>query len=129
MPDREKALSYAAGFDYEDWKRFLIKNLGKGADAMIENEKKEGTYDKVRHAARIDSRLSRWDGILDIIDGLPSSKDVAAMLRKIGAPVTAAEIGITKEEEKNAFLMTKDTRNFCIILAGGRGRRLWPWTP
>ena len=24
--------------------------------------------------------------------------------------------------------MTKDTRNFCIILAGGRGRRLWPWS-
>ena len=111
VPDRKKALDYAAAFNYDDWKRFLVKNLGRGADAMIENEKKEGKYDKNKHAARIDSIIAHWDGILRIIDGLPSSGSIDALLKKIGAPVTAAEIGVTKEEERNAFLMTKDIRD------------------
>ena len=111
VPDRKKALACVEKFNYDEWKKFLVKNLGRGADAMILNEKKEGKYDKDKHAARLDLIIGHWNEILKIIDGLPSSRKIAALLEKIGAPVKASDIGVTREEERNAFLMTKDIRD------------------
>ena len=111
VPDKQKALRYVEKFDYGKWAEFLKKNLGHGADAMIANEAKEGKYDKDKHSARIDLIIGHWDEIIKIIDGLPSSEKIAALLEKTGAPVRATDIGVTKEEERNAFLMTKDIRD------------------
>lgn len=110
-PDREKALSYVANFDYEEWKKFLSKNLGKSADAMIANEAKEHKYDKVKHAERLEVIISKWDEILSIINTLPSSEEITSLLKKLGAPVTVDDIGVTREAERNAFLITKDIRD------------------
>ena len=111
VPDKQKAINYVASFDYDKWKEFLVKNLGKGADAMIINEAKERKYDREKHAARIDLIIGHWDEIIRIIDGLPSSEQTASLLRRLGAPVTASDIGVSAEEEHNAFLMTKDIRD------------------
>lgn len=111
LPNKEKALKYVSGFDYEEWKKTLIKYLGKGADAMILNEKKERKYDKEAHAKRLETIIEKWDEILAVIDTLPSSESVETMLKDIGAPTTVEEIDVTREAEHYAFLITKDIRD------------------
>lgn len=110
-PNKEKALAYAKNFNYEEWKKFLYANLGKGADAMVANEAKEHKYDVEAHAKRLDVIIEKWDEILAVIDTLPSSEAVTAMLKIAGAPTTVEEINVTKEAERNAFLITKDIRD------------------
>lgn len=111
VPSRKKALDYVANFDYEEWKKVLKKYLGKGADAMIANEEKEHKFDKAKHAERLERIIANWDGIVKIIDGLPSSESVTEMLKATGAPVTVDEIDVTREAEHYAFLITKDIRD------------------
>lgn len=110
-PDREKALAFVNKFSYEDWKKFLRKNLGNSAEAMILNEEKEGKYDLAKHKARLEVIINKWDEIEKVIHEFPTADEVIALLKKIGAPTTFEEIGFTKEEERNAILMSKDIRD------------------
>jgi len=119
-PDREKALKYVDSFDYEEWKKYLRANLGRGAEQMIRNEEKEKKYDKAAHAARLEIIIAHWDEILDVINTLPSVGELEALFEKTGAPRTVEDIGLTKEEERMAFLMTKDVRDKYIA-----SRLLW----
>ena len=119
-PDKKKALAYVAAFDYEKWKEYLRTNLGRGAEQMIKNEEKEKKYDKSAHAARLEKIIAHWDEIIDIINGLPSLDEIEALFEKTGAPKTVFDIGLTKEEERMAFLMTKDIRDKYIA-----SRLLW----
>ena len=110
-PDRKKALDYVEKFDYDSWKKVLVKYLGKGADAMISNEKKERKYDKEAHKKRLETIIDKWDEILGVINTLPSADSVEKMLKEIGAPTTVEEIEVTREAEHYAFLITKDIRD------------------
>ena len=78
---------------------------------MVANEAKEHKYDVEAHAKRLDVIIEKWDEILAVIDTLPSSEAVTAMLKIAGAPTTVEEINVTKEAERNAFLITKDIRD------------------
>ena len=111
-PNKEKALAYAASFDLEDWNDQLRAFLGKGAEAMIQGEAKEGKYDKEKHAVRLEKLLQLWPEILKIMEEeLPASETVISALKTVGAPLTAGEIGFDKETVKTSFLMTKDIRD------------------
>lgn len=110
-PDREKALEHVKGFDYEEWKKVLVKYLGKGAGAMIENEKKEQKFNKEKHAVRLETIISKWDEIIAVINTLPSSESIYNLLRGIGAPTCVEDINVTREAEHYAFLITKDIRD------------------
>ncbi|MBP5466349.1 MAG: iron-containing alcohol dehydrogenase, partial [Clostridia bacterium] len=119
-PDREKALDYVNNFDYEEWKKFLRKNIGNSAEAMIENEEKEGKYDVEKHKERLEIIIKKWDEIENVIHAFPTAEEVVTLLKKIGAPTTFEEIGFTKDEEKNAILMSKDIRDKYVC-----SRLLW----
>ena len=111
-PDKEKALSYVAAFDLEDWNAQLTAFLGKGAQAMIQGEAKEGKYDKAKHAARLEKLLALWPQILKIMEEeLPSYNTVEEAMKVVGAPITPAEIGFDSETVNTAFRMTKDIRD------------------
>ena len=112
QPNADKALAYAADFDLDAWNAFLRKNLGTGAEAMIQNENREGKYDKHKHAVRLNAILEKWDQIQKIIaEEIPEYDFVENALLTVGAPTTAQEIGISKEDTHNAFLMAKDIRD------------------
>ena len=119
-PDREKALAYAASFDYDGWCRELRENLGGSAETMIANERREGKYDPDKHRARLDSILAHWDELTALFATLPSSDDMRTFLQGIGAPTDPTEIGLTHAEERFAFLATKDVRDKYIA-----SRLLW----
>ncbi len=110
-PDRQKALFFAEKFSYEAWKKELRDYLGNGAEAMIENEAREGKYDKAAHAARLEVILAHWDEIQEIIGSLPRVDDLTTRLGAIGMPTSFAEIGFSKDDLQKSILMSRDIRD------------------
>ncbi len=121
VPNREKALKYAAEFDFADWSAKLTEFLGKSAEAMIALEAKERKYDLEKHRARLDIIIDKWDEIIKIIDEeLPSSAEVENMLSSIEAPKSIEEIGMDKSILPMTLMATKDIRDKYIL-----SRLLW----
>ena len=116
IPDREKALEYAANFDFQSWSETLRVFIGKGAEEMIALEAKEQKYNVERHAERLEHILSHWDDILEIIrEELPSGTELEALFDKLGAPKTMKEIGIEEEIFGLTFKATKDIRDKYVL--------------
>ena len=120
VPNREKALAYVADFDLEKWNAQLSSFIGPGAQALIEDERKAGKYDKQKHAARLERIIKDWDKIMEIINSLPRYDEVLALMNMIGAPITAEGFGVTPEQTRTTFTMTKDIRDKYIA-----SRLLW----
>ena len=120
VPDRDKALAYARSFDLPAWNAHLRERLGEGAEAMIRLEEREGKYDLPAHEERLGKILANWDRIRSIIGELPPSGELEAYMKKIGHPTAFSEIGVSAEDEREAFLMAKDIRDKYVL-----GRLLW----
>ena len=115
-PDKQKALAYAAAFDGDMWNAALREFLGKSAESMIELEKKEGKYDKKKHAARLDVILERWEDILQAMkEELPSAAWIEALLDQLGAPKSPTEIGIDPTILPMTFKSAKDIRDKYVL--------------
>ena len=120
-PDRKKALDYVAGFDYAQWCEQLHDLLGKGADTMIAQEAREGKYDKVKHAERLEKILANWDGILKIMhEELPDAAMLENLLDKIDAPKKISDIGTDEALMPVIFGATRDIRDKYVL-----SRLLW----
>lgn len=115
-PDRDRALTYVRGFDYTEWSGRLKDFLGRGADAMIALEAKEGKYDIQKHSARLDRIIEHWDEILAVIsDELPSVTELTALYDAVGMPKSMAEIGIDGGILKMTFAAAKDIRDKYVL--------------
>ena len=115
-PDREKALAYVADFDYDAWAAELRSLMGKGAQAMIDLEKKEGKYDKKKHAVRLETILESWDDILAIIaQELPPAAQLEQLMDELQIPKTLSQIGAQDDQLPLIFHATKDIRNKYVL--------------
>lgn len=111
-PDRQKALEHAAQFDLPAWHSRLHTLLGKGADTMIELEKKEHKYDLSMHRQRLERILSNWEEIRSIItEELPSAAAIEQLLDSIQAPKALSEIGTPDQLIPEIVRATKDIRD------------------
>lgn len=116
VPNRERALAYARSFDRPAHQEKLRAFLGKGAESMIQHEEEEGKYDQAKHAQRLENILAHWDEILQIVDEeLLSVTELETVLDTLGAPKTAAEIGIDESLVPTFFRMTKDIRDKYVL--------------
>ena len=116
VPNREKARAYARSFDFEAWSQKLRDLLGNGAEAMIRQEAKEKKYDVGKHEERLEQISAKWDVLTGIMnEELPTAADIEALLRKIGAPVTAGEMGMEEELLPLCFKATKDIRDKYVL--------------
>jgi glycerol-1-phosphate dehydrogenase [NAD(P)+] len=112
QPDRTRALEYVNSFDHEAHNAFLQEYLGSSAADLILLEKKEGKYDKAKHAKRLEVILDHWQDILNIInEELPALSDVRDLLTSLGAPVNPEALGFDREEVRKTFTVTKDIRD------------------
>ncbi len=119
-PDRKQALAFAAAYDKEALFALLREYVGTGAEKMIAAEEKDGKYDLQKHAARLDVILSHWEEICAIIDAeLPEIEFVEDVLRTIGAPLSADEIGLG-DRLGDTLEATKDIRDKYVL-----SRLLW----
>ncbi|MCQ2476495.1 MAG: sn-glycerol-1-phosphate dehydrogenase [Clostridia bacterium] len=115
-PDREKAQAYARNFNLDSWNEKLRGFIGPGAEPMIEAEKKDGKYNSVNHAKRLENIITNWDEIISIIKKeLPDEESFNSIYSLAGIPERPEEIGIDKSDIPMTFLCTKDVRNKYIL--------------
>ena len=115
-PDKEKALAYAAAFDYPTWAQSLRGLLGSAAEGLIALEAKEHKYDPARHAPRLALILENWPQLLKIMaEELPSSQQLEQLLDLLGAPKTLSAIGTEDAMLPIIFRATKDIRDKYVL--------------
>ncbi|MBQ8213456.1 MAG: sn-glycerol-1-phosphate dehydrogenase [Clostridia bacterium] len=114
-PNREKALAHANHFDFATWSETLRDFIGAGAEQMIAQEKKEGKYDKERHAKRLDVILEHWNELLEIMDTVPSESKIVSILDRLNAPKSIEDIGLSEDILPLTFQATKDIRDKYVL--------------
>ena len=115
-PNKELAVNYLESFDLESYHLKLKEFIGKGANAMIELEKKEQKYSVQRNKERLDIILENWDKIVKIItEEIPESAYIEKLLNIIDAPKTVEDIGLEKDILPMTFKATKDIRDKYVL--------------
>jgi len=114
-PNREKALAHAAAFDYKNYAAQMREFVGPGADSMIANEAKEGKYDVKKHAARLETIISKWDELVAVMNELPSAEEYKAFCKSIGFPTEISELGISEEEFRGLVKYAGDIRDKYVM--------------
>ncbi len=112
VPDKKKALDFVNAFDVEKYNAEMFEFVGAGANAMAEQEKKEGKYDKQKHAVRLEKIIENWPEIIKIMEEeTPSYAKITDILKTIGAPINATELGKDNEEIAKTLTFSKDIRD------------------
>ncbi|MBQ6646156.1 MAG: sn-glycerol-1-phosphate dehydrogenase [Clostridia bacterium] len=112
VPDREKALSHMRAFDPAAWETNIRRIFGKTAPQVLAIEPAAGKNDPVKHAARLEKILANWNEILKIIsEELPDKEWLFDKMRLLKMPMRPADIGISEQDTRDAFLSTRDIRD------------------
>ena len=115
-PDYQKAAAYVEAFELPAWEQILREFLGKGAEAMIALEKKEGKYRKETHPARFAVIRQSWPQILQILEEeLPASGQIKALLDTMGISADLETIGVDGPCARTSFMATKDIRDKYVL--------------
>ena len=121
VPDRDVALKHARSYSMDEHNAALRAFLGSSAEPMIELERKEKKYDPALHEKRLEIILSHWDRILTIVrEEVPAAEQLEALYRKIGLPMTPAEVGVENRLSTETFRFTGDIRDKYVL-----SRLLW----
>ena len=115
-PDYSRAEQYVLAYDYADHSKKLTDFVGKGAQSMIDLEKKEKKYDKTSHFDRFEIIRKNWDEIVNIIkEELPSVEKMQQILKAINIPEDFLHIGADNNLVCQAFDFTKDIRDKYVL--------------
>ena len=115
-PDRQKAYTAVAAFDYDNWSEQLRSFLGKSGETMILQEQKEKKYDETTHPERFQKICDNWDEILKIIqEEIPSEFTLGQILDTIGIPLELSALGVDTQCAQLTFKATKDIRDKYIL--------------
>ena len=99
-----------APIDPEARRAFMLACYGSVAANAIMDENPGDflTTDELRRRAR--RAKERFADIKAVIDGMPAYETVAEAMRKLGAPMTMAELGVDSETEAVSMRCAKDYR-------------------
>jgi glycerol-1-phosphate dehydrogenase [NAD(P)+] len=115
-PSKKDATDSVRAFSFDAWAKTLRAFLGKGAEAMIRAEEKDGKYSVEKHSSRIDRIIDGWDDILDIINtSLPTYSELLAILKSVGLPLTPEELGHDSDELALTLAATRDIRDKYVL--------------
>ena len=114
--DFNTAREAAKAYDQAAWEEAIHAAYGPAAPGVIEMEAKAKKNETTARLARIDSMEQNWDGILALLNELPSSETVMDLLRSLNSPCTPAEIEVDEAMLKNTFLYCKEVRARYTIL-------------
>ena len=83
---------------------------------ICNEEQKEHKYDRAKFIARLDRIIEHWDEIKEIINSeVPTASELSALLGKLGAPKTVADIGISDNNLGEVFEATRDIRDKYVL--------------
>lgn len=111
-PDREKALAYVRNFDEAAWTAMVNRIFGKTAPEILRIEAKVHKNDPVAHERRLNNIVAHWDEILGFMnEELPDTAEMAALMSRLGMPMTPADLGIDDQDSKDAFTGAREIRD------------------
>jgi len=111
-PNRQKALQYVRSFSYAAWSKKLAAFIPLGSRAMIAGEARERKYDPVKHAARLEVLITRWSKLTAVMyEEMLPIRQVENVLRTVGIPTSAQELGHPNAENRITMEATKDIRD------------------
>lgn len=109
---REAALRYQP----QAWEASIRAAYGPAAPGIIELEREAQKNESAGQLRRIHMIEAHWTDILELLHALPSSEEVAGILRNLGAPSHPQQIGIGQALLKDTFLYCKEIRARYTIL-------------
>lgn len=110
------ARAAAQAYDPAAWEREIHAAYGPAARGVIRMEldaQKNETQGRLR---RIGVMEEHWGEILSLLEALPASETVAALLRSLRSPYLPEEIGVDEALLRNTFLYCKEVRARYTIL-------------
>lgn len=99
--------------------QFMIRSYGEKIGTVIMNENPDDFLSWHEQLKRINAITNKWELICEEMKFLPPAADIAGMLRRHGAPVTAQEIGVDDHLLAITLQCAKDYRtryNVCKAL-------------
>ena len=112
-PSREQAEASMRAFDPAAWEQNVRRVFGKAAQTLIDSENDLWhKNDPAAHQQRLERILAHWEDILRIIDEeLPDTKNIIALMEKVGMPIHPADIDEDERDTYDAFLASRDIRD------------------
>lgn len=108
--DFDRARATARAYDPAAWEREIHAAYGPAARGVIRMELEAQKNETQGRLRRIDVMEERWGEILSLLEALPSSETVAALLRSLQSPCLPREIGVDEDLLRNTFLYCKEVR-------------------
>jgi len=114
--DFERARRAAEQYDFDKWCEQIRAAYGPAAQGVIEMEETAQKNETSGRLKRIDRMEESWEEIRRLLEGLPSSERVIALMKELEAPYYPQQIGVDKELLKNTLLYCKEIRARYTIL-------------
>ncbi len=112
-PDPENAERFMREFSPTAWEAEMREIFGPAAQAVIDLEYAQfHKNDPSRHAARLERLIPHWPDILAIMaEELPDTAEILSLMRRLGMPMQPADLGISLEDTKKAFIGSREIRD------------------
>lgn len=114
--DFDAARAAAKAYDPKVWEAEIREAYGPAADGILEMEAKAQKNETEGRLRRLDTMEAHWGEIQALLEALPSSESIMALLRSLESPCLPAEIGVDGKLLKNTFLYCKEVRARYTIL-------------
>lgn len=103
----------------EEREKFMLESYGKNIGSAIMRENPEDFLSWQEQERRIDALVNNFQMIKKELEFLPTAEEMLEVMKKLGAPVEASEIGVGEELLKVTLKCAKDYRsryNVCKTL-------------
>lgn len=96
---------------YQQREDFMVRCYGEKTGKSIMQENPEDFIDWTEQERRINAMTDKWELIREELNFLPTSTEMVNVLKKLCAPITAAELGINDQMLDITLKCAKDYRS------------------
>ena len=110
--DRERALRAMDGFSQSAWEASMRRIFGAVAPSIIRIEQKFRKNDPEKQKEHLEIIASHWQEIRAFMrEELPARKEIIALMRRCGMPVTPKDLGLTRQDTVDALKGSREIRD------------------
>jgi glycerol-1-phosphate dehydrogenase [NAD(P)+] len=114
--DFDEAIAKANSFSQTQWQESVEQLYLKAAQEIIHINEQEQRNSITKRVARIHIIQQHIDEITDMIQHVPSAREIKALLKNAGGASHPSEVGIDEHHVMNGILMAKEVRTRYTIL-------------
>lgn len=103
-------------FDEIIWEKNIKNYFGENAKNIINEIKSDKRYALKKRMNRLEAIESNWEKICEILEHMPSAKDMCILMKKAETAVYPKDINISAKEAADSVRMAKEVRSKYTIL-------------